>query len=86
MRTRSLNRVVGEVAGQAAEVDRLPHHPHAHQAPAGRGKRFLDGSGDISRQASERDQPEPFSKQAVAHEHRIDPAGELIGVPEFPLS
>ena len=55
---------LGEVAGEAAEVDRLAHDPDADQLRPGRPERVLDRAGDVARQAAEGDDRDPLARAA----------------------
>ena len=74
---------LGEIAGETVGVDRLAHDPHADQVRTGRRQGLLDRAVDVAGQIAEGDQADPAPAQPVAHQDRVDPAGELVGPTEF---
>ena len=73
----------GQLGCQRLEVGGLPHDPHRDKPGAGRLERVLDRGGDVARQVTEREDPDPASGQLVPDEHRVDPLAELVRVAEL---
>jgi hypothetical protein len=72
-----------EVAGEAAQVDRLADDADADQVGTRRLQRFLDRVGVAARQVAEGEDGDPLAVELVADHHRIDALGELVRAAQF---
>jgi hypothetical protein len=72
-----------ELVGDSAEVDGLAHDADPDQPRPGRAEHVLDRGGRFSGQVAEGDDADASAGQTVAHQRRVDAAGEFVGAGQF---